>query len=250
MIENKPLENIERKIISAKIGSMIFLIIMVASILLSFYFYSKLSDKNEELELVKNQLEENEKLIRKQTKNAKDLAEKYRDLAYSRETVVLDIAELITKHIETIRALQVAQETIIRMEEARRIEQSGVTTLYKPEDLLNRLRSTYPEFAHSNWGVTEIYNEEEDIGIEYLLVPVWFAETFIIEHQNSEAYRMQRDKLLMMDSLQIKIIFLVDRVLVLEKQISSAYKTGYDNAYTKYEEVNKAYIKLLEKTAK
>ncbi|MFQ5865736.1 MAG: hypothetical protein ACE5IW_10960 [bacterium] len=139
------------------------------------------------------------------------------------------------------------REQVALLEELRQSEQLSVRRLRRREDLQRRLQQTYPEMAHSDWGVTEVFNEEAGIGIEYLLIPLWFSETFIIEHQNSESYKRQRDKLVLVDSLQNTIVALKDSLFHLEREKSAAYKAGYDEAYARYDTLSQKYIKLLEK---
>lgn len=132
------------------------------------------------------------------------------------------------------------------LEEERKKNQLTVRSIRKKEDLQNRLETTFPEMARSDWGVREVYNEENDIGVEYLLVPLWFSETFIIDHQNSESYKKQRDKLFAVDSLHQQVNVLKDSLFVLEREKAEAFETGYDEAYAKYEGLNEKYIELLE----
>jgi len=133
------------------------------------------------------------------------------------------------------------------LEALRRREQLKVRLLRKKEYLQAKFLQTFPEIAHSDWGVTEVYNEAEQISIEYLLVPLWFSETFIIDHQNALSYKKQKDKLLLVDSLQIAIIQVKDSLRILEMEKGLAYKKGYDEAFAKYEDINERYIKLLQK---
>lgn len=132
------------------------------------------------------------------------------------------------------------------LEEEREKNQLTVRNIRKKEDLQAKLAETFPEMAQSDWGVTEVYNEEADIGIEYLLVPLWFSETFIIDHQNSISYLQQRSKLELVDSLNQQVIVLQDSLFTLEREKAEAYQIGYEEAFTKYEDINTKYIELLE----
>ncbi|MFH5832703.1 hypothetical protein ACG2F4_12945 [Halalkalibaculum sp. DA3122] len=144
---------------------------------------------------------------------------------------------------ETNRLRNEVQE----LEEQRREDQLTVRSIRKKEDLQDRLEKTFPEMANSDWGVTEVYNEEAGVGVEYLLVPLWFSETFIIDHQNSESYKQQRDKLFAVDSLHQQVSVLKDSLFTLEREKAQAYETGYNDAYVKYEDLNEKYIDLLER---
>lgn len=139
------------------------------------------------------------------------------------------------------------RQQVSALEEERKQRQLDVRRLKKKEDLQEKLSRTYPEMGSKPWGVTEVYDKENDVSIEYFMIPLWFTETFIIEHQNSENYKQQRDKLLLVDSLQNHVIVLKDSVFHLEQEKSRAYKSGYDEAYAKYDTLNHKYIELLQK---
>jgi hypothetical protein len=134
------------------------------------------------------------------------------------------------------------------LETERQAAQLSVRRLRRPADLLDRLRTTFPEMAGSAWGTTEVIDDSEvpAIGIQYLLVPLWFSETFIIDHQNSKSYLAQRDRMHDVDSLQQQTIALKDTIIVLEKEKTAAFRVGYDSAYKKYEALHEDYIKVLK----
>ncbi len=133
------------------------------------------------------------------------------------------------------------------LEELRRERQLNVRRIQTPDDLLIKFSDTFPELPKDKIRVFEEYFRETDITLKYFGVPIWFSETFIIEHQNSENYKQQRDKLETLDSLNVEVIALNDKVLVLEKEKSEAYRTGYDSAYVNYMEISRLYIDELEK---
>ncbi|MDZ7690196.1 MAG: hypothetical protein U5K69_03395 [Balneolaceae bacterium] len=158
------------------------------------------------------------------------------------------IQTLLNKQVRQLESETSQLRTQVKnLEEARQEAQLTVRSIRKKEDLQERLEKTFPEMANSDWGVEEVYNEEADVHVEYLLVPLWFSETFIIDHQNAESYRKQRDKLWTVDSLNQQVSTLKDSLLVLEEAKTEAYKTGYDEAYAKYEDINQKYIELLKK---
>ncbi len=154
------------------------------------------------------------------------------------------LQEKIDEKQQVVEDLRIQVELL---EQRRKADQLTVRNIRKEEELQKRLEQTFPEMAGSDWGVTEVYNEEQDISLRYLLIPFWFSETFIIDHQNSLSYQAQRDKLLQVDSLQSMVITLKDSVFTLEKQKSEAFKAGYDEAYAKYDSLNRKYIALLQK---
>jgi hypothetical protein len=85
----------------------------------------------------------------------------------------------------------------------------------------------------SRWGITELYDDREGISLEYIFFPAFFAETFMIDHENALNYKQQVGKLAALDTLNTQVITLKDSVFVLERQKSVAFRTGYDSAFTK-----------------
>jgi hypothetical protein len=136
------------------------------------------------------------------------------------------------------------------IEEDRKRDQLTVRSIRKKENLQEKFAETYPEVARSDWGVTDIMNEEQGVEIEYILIPLWFAETFIIDNQNALSFQQQRDLLLSVDSLQLEMGTLKDSLFVLEQQKAEAYKNGYVDAFSKYEALNADYIQVLQKPPK
>lgn len=69
-----------------------------------------------------------------------------------------------------------------------------------------RLRRAFPELGRSGWGLTRIpVHQGDTIGIEYLMVPAWFAETFAIDRANAKSWQAQRTRLLAVDSLRLRV---------------------------------------------
>ncbi len=111
-----------------------------------------------------------------------------------------------------------------------------------------RLRTAFPEFASAPVGLTTLPLDDGDtLGLEYLLVPAWFAETFIIDHDNAASWRAQKDRLLAVDSLRLAVSALQDSVTRLEAANAAAYRSGYDAATAGYRNLSARYIAELEK---
>lgn len=178
-------------------------------------------------------------------------------------------ADLVRAERDSIRALIAANESIQRelgrqrdeaeaeagelrgqvalLESERAARQLSVRRLRRPDDLRAKLVETFPEMAASEWGVTDVHNEAENVSVQYLLIPLWFSETFIIDHQNAESWRQQRDRLSSVDSLQRRVVSLQDSVQRLEEQKVLALQTGYTNVFDRYERLNQQYIAELRK---
>ncbi len=170
-----------------------------------------------------------------------------RDSLYAVVAVKDSMQKILQRDIEVLRSeANTLRDQVHLLEQIRASQQLSVRNIRKKEDLQARLRETFPEMAYSRWGVTEVF-DESGVGIEYLLVPLWFSETFIIDHQNAQNYLKQRDKLLELDSLQVAVDVLQDSLLVLEREKSLAYRAGFDDAFAKYDTLSQRYIQLLKK---
>jgi hypothetical protein len=140
------------------------------------------------------------------------------------------------------------RDYVDRLEQQRVEKTITVRRLRRTADLQSRLASTFPEMARSNWGITTIPFELGDsVGIEYFLVPAWFTETFIINHQNAKSWREQKDELLVVDSLRVLVASMQDSIATLHAQNTLTLQTGYDNASIDYRDLSTCYIAELRK---
>jgi hypothetical protein len=137
------------------------------------------------------------------------------------------------------------QEEIASLESTRQVAQLNVRKLETTNDLENQLIETYPQIKESMMRTEVPVKGLTGITLVYWSVPFRFAETFLIEHQNSESYKNQRDRLKEVTTMQEKIIGMEKKITFLEKEKSEAYQRGYDSAYVKYLDVNEKYLKLL-----
>jgi len=139
------------------------------------------------------------------------------------------------------------RDTVRQLEGSRQAAVLSIRRLNRTDDLQARVAAVFPEVARSSrWGITELYDEKEQVSLEYIVFPAYFAETFLIDHENALNYKQQVGKLSTLDTLNVQVIQLKDSVLVLEQQKSAAFRAGYDSAYTKYESLNAEYIAHLK----
>jgi hypothetical protein len=170
-----------------------------------------------------------------------------RDSLYTVVAVKDSMQKLLQSQVIDLKSeADILKEQVVLLEERRKSEQLSVRNIRKKEDLQDTLRKVFPEMAASQWGVREVFTDD-GLGIEYLLVPLWFSEKFIIDHRNAESYRKQRNKLQIVDSLRVTIVALQDSILHLERDKSMAFQAGFDSAYAKYDANSQRYLDLLKK---
>lgn len=78
-------------------------------------------------------------------------------------------------------------------------------------------------------------------------MPAWFSETFIVDHQNAQAWEEQRDQLLALDSLRLQVVALQDSITRLEAQNAVALQTGYNDALLSCQDLSQRYMAQLGK---
>ncbi|HLB38086.1 MAG TPA: hypothetical protein VJL31_16055 [Gemmatimonadales bacterium] len=140
------------------------------------------------------------------------------------------------------------RDSVIVLERRRAAAQLSVRQLRTVGALQHQLRTAFPELGASGWGVTTVRFEDGDtLGIEYLMVPAWFAETFVIDHANAESWRTQKDQLLAVDSLRVVVAALQDSITHLEVAKRLAYEAGYQAAYAGYQDLSRRHVAELRK---
>jgi len=140
------------------------------------------------------------------------------------------------------------RDSVTALETRRASAQLDVRTIGTVGELQSRLRAAFPQLGQSGWRLTNLPLMPGDtIGIEYLMVPAWFAETFVIDHQNAESWRAQKDGLLAVDSLRLAVIALQDSNTRLVAANATAYQTGYDAAMGSYQGLSRRHIAELGK---
>jgi hypothetical protein len=144
--------------------------------------------------------------------------------------------------------INVNKATIAKLEKSQADNQLKVRNLRTEDELERKFAETYPQLVSvKNFGITQIKDQALNLTLPFYIIPAWFAETFIIEHKNMLAYKKQIDEYKANEKLYGSILTLKDTVFRLETEKVSAYKTGYDEAYGKYEKLNADYIELLKK---
>src|SRR3972149_2218254 len=140
------------------------------------------------------------------------------------------------------------RDSVIALERRRAAAQLSVRQLRTVGALQDRLRAAFPELGESAWGLTTLpFDGGDTLGLTYLLVPAWFAETFVIDHANAASWRAQKDGLLAVDSLRLTVIALQDSITRLLAANADAYQTGYQAAYTAYQDLSNRHIAELRK---
>jgi hypothetical protein len=168
-------------------------------------------------------------------------------------TAVVDLSTQVQEALRSERDARTAEAAVLRdsvatLERVREARQLTVRHIRRTAELEARLEDAFPEMAASQLGLTTIpLNDRDTLGIEYFLIPAWFTETFLIDHQNAQSWRAQRDRLLLVDSLGLAVTTLQDSITRLEEGKSLAFQAGYDHAFTRHQDLTARYVAELKK---
>ncbi len=149
-----------------------------------------------------------------------------------------------------LQEIESNKQTIAKLEQERSDNQIQVRALKTENQLEEKFAQTYPQVVGAkNFGITQINvsDTEQSINLPYFVIPAWFVETFIIEHNSMKNYQSQINEYQRNEKAYGTVLELKDQVLRLEAQKTIAYQDGYTKAYIKYESLNQDYIDLLKK---
>jgi hypothetical protein len=140
------------------------------------------------------------------------------------------------------------RDSVTALERRRAQRQLTLRQLRTVGALQDTLRAAFPELGDSAWGVTTLPMDDGDsLGLEYLMVPAWFAETFAIDRANAESWREEKDRLLAVDSLRLAVSALEDSVVRLVSANAQSYHAGYQAAIAGYQDLSNRYVAELKK---
>jgi len=186
------------------------------------------------------------------TRQPEELARVRADLATvsaERDSILAAVRQRDHEHdsLQSERDARAAEAALLRdsvdvLERSRADAQLNMRQVRTVGGLQDELRGAFPELGPDRWGLTTLPLDDQDtLGLEYLLVPAWFAETFVIDHANAESWREQRDRLLAVDPLRVVVSALQDSVLSLEAANRAAFQGGYQRGYAAYTDLSQRY---------
>jgi hypothetical protein len=138
--------------------------------------------------------------------------------------------------------------TIASLEKERLDNRWKVRSLRSENELEKSFALAFPQVINAkNFGIVKMpIKEGSPITLPYYVIPAWFSETFIIEHNHMLLYAEEIKQFKANEALYGNVIELKESVVQLQSEKAAAYQDGYDNAFTKYEQLNQDYIDLLK----
>ena len=160
-----------------------------------------------------------EEILRVQTE-MKALQQQKSDL----ETQVDELDQKQAELNQTIRSknseITANKNAIAQLEQQRADKQLTVRRLNTEDELENSFAQAYPQVVDAkNFGIVQMsINEELNLKLPYYVIPAWFTETFIIEHNTMLTYKVEIERYKANEELYGSVLELKDKVLELETQ--------------------------------
>ena len=150
------------------------------------------------------------------------------------------IGELDEKQVELNQVIEskdaeieANKGVIAQLEQERADQQLNIRQLNTEDELEKSFAKAYPQVVQAkNFGIVHMQiNDELELTLPYYVIPAWFTETFVIEHDNMLTYKTEIETYKANEELYGSVLDLKDKVLQLETEKSNAYLTGYEEAY-------------------
>jgi hypothetical protein len=164
-------------------------------------------------------------------------------LAAGKDSLVALLQSEVRTREETIRSLKEQRQD---MEQARAHAESAIWHLFHDDSIMVIFKKEWPQYAHSQWGFTEVADRTTGLHVKYFVAPWSFTNEILNNCNDARSYREQSQMLLKTVGLQDTVIHLEKRIAGLESEKAMAFRNGYDSAYTLYTGLNEKYVKLLE----
>ena len=168
------------------------------------------------------------------------------------ETHIEELDQNLAELNQTIQSknaeIDANKSAIAQLEQERVDKQLTVRHLSTEDELENSFAQTYPQVVDAkNFGIVQMSIDDElNLKLPYYVIPAWFTETFVIEHNTMLTYKAEIETYKANEELYGSVLELKDKVLKLVTEKTIAYQTGYAEAYQKYELLNQEYIILLK----
>lgn len=128
-------------------------------------------------------------------------------------------------------------QAITAEKEQRENQKLTIRLIDNDNSLLDTFKQAYPEFSRSaKFGIVQMFDDVNQVTIPYLSLPLYFVDTFIVEHSQLESYKITEAKYGEVVSVYEEVSSLKDQISLLEKQKADAWSEGYNNGYKLYTE--------------
>ena len=129
-------------------------------------------------------------------------------------------------------------------------KQQMVANLFQPDELVNTMKATFPEWKDSPMGIAKVPHPKTGFQISTFQLPMELVSNFIADHIEVDNFKKQIAALGEVNFTYKTYVTLQDSIITLKEQKAEEYKKGLDYGLQKYDEVIKEYIQTLKNPPK
>lgn len=163
------------------------------------------------------------------------------------ESVISGLKEKGLVYKQKIDSLETAV-TNLKVENVK--QQTKIANLFEPDELVDEMRSSFPELKTAPIGVARVPHPVTGFMIRTFQVPIQFVATFISDHKEVDNFKKQIAALGEVNYTYKNYVALKDSIITLKEQKAEAYKQGLDYGLKRYEDLMKEYIGTLKNPPK
>lgn len=188
--------------------------------------------------------------IAKAENDLKDYREKYAMVIHKGDSIESVITGLQSQREGLQGHIDSLEIVVSTLKTESVVKQERVANLFQPSELVDEMRTVFPELKTAPLGVARVAHPETGFIITTFQVPVQFVSTFIDDHNKVDNFRRQNAALMEINFTYKDYVRLQDTIISLKEQKAVEYRKGLDYGLVKYEEVMKQYIETLKNPPK
>lgn len=188
--------------------------------------------------------------IAKAEQDLRDYQSKYETIkktSDSLDTIVNSLNEEGQKYQFRIDSLEIV---IVDLEEERQEDVIKVAELFQPDELVEEMKLTFPNFRNTLMGVARVKHPRTGFTITTFQIPMQLVSSFIADRNDLNNYKKQMTVMGDINLTYKSFVALKDSIIILKEQKAEAYRQGMEYGMVRYDELVNDYIKTLKKPPK
>ena len=188
--------------------------------------------------------------VKRAEQDLADYKKTYADVVHKGDSIDVVIKGLRVIETDYKQHIDSLEGIIVHLQQENQNEKKAVANLFQPDDLVNEMRTAFPELKTAPIGVARVPHPQTGFLIRTFQVPIEFVSVFISDHREVDNFKKQITALGEMNLTYKNFVELKDSIIVLKEQKAEEYKKGLDYGLKRYEEVMKEYIGTLKEPPK
>jgi hypothetical protein len=193
---------------------------------------------------------DSKKKIKEAEQNLSDYKNNYASVIQKGDSLDSVIKDFGVKESGYKNHIDSLEGVVVYLQQENKNQKLAAASLFQPDELVNEMRTAFPELKTAPIGVARVTHPETGFLIRTFQVPIEFVSVFISDHREVDNFKKQIAALGEMNLTYKIFVELKDSIIVLKEQKAEEYKKGLDYGLKRYEDVMKEYIGTLKEPPK